>query len=258
MSQRKEQGSDAVAPSFGYSESLLQKRKPRTCETISATLGLSSASTRLLLEGKFPCRQKTAPLRTIPILGRRPPPCVMYSDASYEDGTQGVSRTHPPPRAGWILFQPQEEGHGSHPRSACTLELPWSLIDTWVPRVQQIFPAETFTVLAALWNERHALENRDVIWFCDDLGTVACMVKGSARPSDVNAVIGATHILAMRLRCRLWFEWVDSKANPSDGLSREGLACDVCKKMGWSPTMGVLPPTVPTAELLEWAMGTKL
>ena len=28
--------------------------------------------------------------------------------------------------------------------------------------------------------------------------------------------------LAMRLSIRIWFEWIDSKDKPADGLSREG------------------------------------
>ena len=40
-------------------------------------------------------------------------------------------------------------------------------------------------------------------------------------PKDVNEVLAITLLAAMRLRCGIWFEWVDSGANWSDGISRE-------------------------------------
>ena len=30
---------------------------------------------------------------------------------------------------------------------------------------------------------------------------------------------------------RTWYEWIDSKSNPSDGLSREGLSCPVARSI---------------------------
>ena len=39
-----------------------------------------------------------------------------------------------------------------------------------------------------------------------------------------NGIAEATHLLAMYIGCRIWFEWVDTNANPSDGLSRDGLS----------------------------------
>ena len=39
--------------------------------------------------------------------------------------------------------------------------------------------------------------------------------------------------LALQMGCRIWFEWIDSKSNPSDGLSRDGLDDAWTKAQGW-------------------------
>ena len=41
----------------------------------------------------------------------------------------------------------------------------------------------------------------------------------------MQGIAECTQLLAMRLGVRIWYEWVDSGANPSDGLSRLGLQC---------------------------------
>ena len=32
-------------------------------------------------------------------------------------------------------------------------------------------------------------------------------------------------MLSVRLGARIWYEWIDTAANPSGGLSRQGLRC---------------------------------
>ena len=51
------------------------------------------------------------------------------------------------------------------------------------------------------------------------------LIRGASREEDVNMMAEITQLVAMDLQCHIWFEWVDSKANPSDGLSRVGPAC---------------------------------
>ena len=33
---------------------------------------------------------------------------------------------------------------------------------------------------------------------------------------------------------RIWYEWIDSKSNPADGLSRDGLLDKWTKRQGWN------------------------
>ena len=61
---------------------------------------------------------------------------------------------------------------------------------------------------------------KDLVAFVDNQGAAAALLKGYARNSDALDAAAALHIIAARHDTRLWIEWVDSKANIIDGLSR--------------------------------------
>ena len=110
-------------------------------------------------------------------------------------------------------------------------------------------------MLAALFNQPQLFANRTVLWFVDNKATVGALLKGAARPGDVDDIVGAIHGWCARLTCRVWFEWGDSKSNSSDGLSRDGLMCQVCGRFGWKPVEAALPPPLPQGALTAWALG---
>ena len=62
-----------------------------------------------------------------------------------------------------------------------------------------------------------------MLWFSDNEAAVSTIIRGACEPEDINGLAEATTILSARLGARIWVEWIDSKSNPSDGLSREGL-----------------------------------
>ena len=51
-------------------------------------------------------------------------------------------------------------------------------------------------------------------------GALVALVNGSSSTAATDVVIGATWARIANLRCLPWFDRVDSKANPVDGLSR--------------------------------------
>ena len=66
--------------------------------------------------------------------------------------------------------------------------------------------------------------DHEILWFCDNEAAVSTIIRGACRPEDINGFAEASTILSARLGARIWVEWIDSKSNPSDGLSRSGLA----------------------------------
>ena len=95
-----------------------------------------------------------------------------------------------------------------------------------------------------------------MLWFVDNKATVGAILKGTAKPEDIDDMIGAIHAFAANLNCRIWFEWVDSASNSSDGLSRDGLLCPFCAENRWKTSDGTLPPSIPPGQLTAWALGT--
>ena len=71
------------------------------------------------------------------------------------------------------------------------------------------------------------------MWFIDNESAVACAIRGGSNLPEVETAIQVAHLLWLRLGCRVWIEWVDSKSNPADGLSRLGLEDPWTKAQGW-------------------------
>ena len=62
---------------------------------------------------------------------------------------------------------------------------------------------------------------QDVVFFTDNQSVCAALCKDASRSDDIQTFITCWHELARCLGCRVWFEWVPSKANPADELSRQ-------------------------------------
>ena len=82
------------------------------------------------------------------------------------------------------------------------------------------------------WHQYFA--DRDTLLFCDNLGAVHSLAGGCTHARDLQVLVSTTHSLLASIRCRWWIEWVQSAANCSDGLSRDGVS-DV-----WTTQQGTL------------------
>ena len=98
---------------------------------------------------------------------------------------------------------------------------------------------------------RAQLLSSDLLLFVDNESAVAAVIRGVTKAPDARILIEAIHILQLRMGLRIWVEWIDSKSNPADGFSREGLSCSVAK----SSTMELqeLPDAIPPAGRCPWA-----
>ena len=91
----------------------------------------------------LPCRRVTvagAPSRLVRV----------YSDASAEPGNL--------PRLGWVTFSMDGSGTG------CTHQVSQKVMDSLVPRSQQIFPAEALAVYAAILHQAPLLQDTDALF----------------------------------------------------------------------------------------------
>ncbi len=156
--------------------------------------------------------------RDVHILCRPSPPVLVYSDASFESNTL---------RLGWIIFKGEEQPVGG----SCLV--PNAELATWKPRRQQIFPGESLCALLIPMLHRALLENQDILWFVDNCAAVAALIKCSSAEPDVHAIVQYSHLLLQQSSTRVWYEWIDSKSNVSDGLSRLGVCDPWTAKQNW-------------------------
>ena len=143
---------------------------------------------------------------------------------------------------GWIIFHPD------YPPTGGTCPVPASTLASWCPRRQQIYPGESLAGLLVPLLHPELFKGYDVLWFVDNEAAVASLIKASSKQPDVHLICQFAHALLFRLGARVWFEWIDSVSNPSDGLSREGLADPWTAKQNWVLTEFSFPSELLPAE----------
>ena len=98
-----------------------------------------------------------------------------------------------------------------------------SVLKHLIVREQQILAVEAFAAAAAPWVSPEIFRGRDSIWFVDNSSAVSTLIRGSAKPEDIDNISAMVTLQNAILDHGVWFEWIDSDSNPSDGLSRLGL-----------------------------------
>jgi len=154
----------------------------------------------------------------------------LYTDASFQP------EAGKPPGTGMVLFP----SSGAQPIGlACHIDE--ATLRILVPRSQQITPLEAILGCIAPLNLAQDLAGEDVIWFIDNQAACSCLVKGSSTHPDMAFISMCTHLMLSFLQCRVWFEYVESEANVSDGLSRDGISDTWSKQQGWRLAEAQLP-----------------
>lgn len=150
--------------------------------------------------------------RDVCVLHGHQPVVRIYSDASFEEGIL---------RLGWVIFVP------GHPVVGGTCIVPDCIIATWKSRSQQIFPGETVAALVVALVHEALLANQDLLYmlyFTDNQASAASLIRVTSSEEDVLFLVQQVHLRFLAMHSRVWYEWLDSESNPSDGLSRLGLA----------------------------------
>ena len=75
-----------------------------------------------------------------------------------------------------------------------------------------------------LFTYKEQLRGRDILFFIDNQSVCCALTKGASRSWDIQAMTSAWHLFCLTCGCRIWIEYVPSKANPADILSRDGVS----------------------------------
>ena len=111
--------------------------------------------------------------------------------------------------------------------------VPDVVIQTWQFRRQQIFPGEALCGLVVQVCHAPSLQGKDCLWFVDNEAAASSLIRGSSSEADVHEIALSSSILSTSLGSRIWYEWIDSDSNLSDGLSRLGLQDPWTLSQGW-------------------------
>ena len=103
------------------------------------------------------------------------------------------------------------------------MRIPPQVYNLWGPHDTYIAQLELMMVLAAVLDVGPALRLRRGVWFIDNVAALMALVRGRSNEPALDHMALLIHLALFVLRAWVYFEWVESKANWSDGISRDGL-----------------------------------
>ena len=149
------------------------------------------------------------------------PPVIVYTDGCHEGDTMDVGYLVATPRASAFAKQARDRtvadfdwvhGGGSIPQ-----ELRAALLE----RKQQIGQVEITGGITPYLSLPELLSGRLVVHYIDNTSAVAALCKGYSNLPDSARLVHAFHAWLTHTGTDVWFEYVPTKANPSDEPSRD-------------------------------------
>ncbi|CAE7828536.1 unnamed protein product [Symbiodinium necroappetens] len=154
---------------------------------------------------------RAKPQRQLPVV---PLPCdrfVCASDAAEEPDTGGT---------GGFLVVWFSGAHQTRQGFVADIH-PW-WYSVWQSAEVHIAQLEVSMVAYALLGLPDRFRNRRGIWFLDNVASLMALVKGRSSSRDLENFAHMVHMLLLGLNTQMWFEYIPSKSNWADAISRLG------------------------------------
>ena len=151
------------------------------------------------------------PRREFLFWDKQPRRSITASDAAYENGVGS---------AGFLSVI--DPGHPEETRVGRVIALPPSLYKHWGPQTNYIAQLELLAVLTAITQVAGLIRGTSSIWFVDNIAALMALVKGSSGSHSLDQMAKIVHLACFAVRTTPYFEYVESKANWSDEISRKG------------------------------------
>ena len=94
------------------------------------------------------------------------------------------------------------------------------VLEKFVQRKQYIGQLELYAALLAYSTFKDELRGRKAVHWIDNTSALAALIKGYSRVPDSAQIVHAYHSLVLGLKCKVWLEYVNTKANIADEPSR--------------------------------------
>ena len=93
----------------------------------------------------------------------------------------------------------------------------------WDGEPTKIARLELLKVFQALVTFLDAFRGVSGVYFIDNRAALMSLVKNQSDSAELDLIAQSVHLLLLfSLQCSLWFEWVPSKSNWTDAISRDG------------------------------------
>ena len=115
------------------------------------------------------------------------------------------------------------------------------LYSLWTPGDKQIAQLELSMLLYALVARPNQFRHRRGVWWIDNTAALMALIRGRSDSPDLSRLAQIIHVGLFSLRTWMYFEWVPSKSNWADAISREGAADDWHRSAGFSTSFCSFP-----------------
>jgi hypothetical protein len=124
-------------------------------------------------------------------------------------------------------------------KTAACRTCPQEILRSMLPKMTYIGQLELIAILLPYWSEPERFAGRDVIHFVDNTSAIYCAIKDYSKSPDSARIVHCIHAILVAFDINVWFEYVPSKENISDGPSRG--ACELVTNLGFKFVEGMLP-----------------
>ena len=158
------------------------------------------------------------------------PRFLAASDAALETPGQGTG--------GFLVVW--HDGHGQF-REAFVSIIPQTVHNLWEPGDRKIAQLELLQVLYTLFSRPASFRGRRGIWFIDNTAALMALIRGRSDNADLEHMSRLIHVALFALKAWFFWEWIPSKANWSDEISRKGFQATWHVRHGFTTHFAVFP-----------------
>ena len=137
---------------------------------------------------------------------------LVASDAAYENGRGS---------AGFLAVV--NPGTPNEIRVGRVIDIPQDIYLLWGDRKTYIAQLELMAVFVAVVELAESVRGSHGLWCIDNVAALMALVKGCSGVSSMDQMAKAIHLGTFALESQAYYEYVESKANWSDEISREGM-----------------------------------
>ena len=100
--------------------------------------------------------------------------------------------------------------------------LPPTLYNLWSPGDHKIAQLEMLMIQYALVERAQRFRGRRGIWYIDNVASLMALVRGRSDSPDLDLMVRQIHTMLFALGAWFYWEWVPTKSNWADAISRLG------------------------------------
>ena len=121
-----------------------------------------------------------------------------------------------------LVLHGSSQGQYEQQRLGFVVDIPQGFYDLLWPGDYKIAQLELLMVLVALARNAEEMRGRRGVWWIDNVCALMALIKGRSDQPDLDRLALLIHAAMFSLQTWIYFEWVQSKSNWSDGISRKG------------------------------------